>query len=426
MSLFSDRVSAEAQQRGIPECLTVWLTPGPPVLPQMVTRLDELGASSRLFTQPISAAGSSASFDPFPAEWAATIASSAAGGTAGGLLAPQPPSAGGGVAPSAPGSSSGRDVGGIHTQFVALAFNPYTTAPVSATALPPPPVVPASGDGSAAPLPAMPAPAVVLSQNVTRLRLLDPVTGAEIQVNDSSAPPLTFTIPAAAVPHGTAGSASCNFFDPATKTVSSAGCAALPSPKPPAHEPKWLPPAQLRALFGNALDIFQQCELQAPTSPNSSSPPPTPAAATPPPPASGAPSCTATPVTAGPATNVSATQGAALLSSLWNMAGPLLCNCKVTLLSCEIDAELARAAVAAAAAAGLDAVAAAAAARTRIFLDPLQALSVPSVGCARDDATTVMKIFHGTGCAMWNTSNSFGCWWDAVKQARASVAEVAA
>ena len=79
--------------------------------------------------------------------------------------------------------------------------------------------------------------------------------------------------------------------------------------------------------------------------------------------------------------------------------GPLACNCTVTVLDCAKEHNKSAAAAAAASAAGRDPVAAAKAAQRRVWLSPKDALTMPAVSCATNDATTVMRIFYGANMA---------------------------
>ena len=77
--------------------------------------------------------------------------------------------------------------------------------------------------------------------------------------------------------------------------------------------------------------------------------------------------------------------------------GPLACNCFVTVLDCAEEHNQSTAAAAAAMAAGRDPAAAAQAAQRRVWLSPQDALTLPAIGCAENDTTTVMRIFYGAG-----------------------------
>ena len=76
-------------------------------------------------------------------------------------------------------------------------------------------------------------------------------------------------------------------------------------------------------------------------------------------------------------------------------AGPLTCNCSVTVLNCAHERANSLAAAAAARALGKDPAAAAKAAQRRVWLSPMDALTLPAIACAPNDATTVMRVFYG-------------------------------
>ena len=78
-------------------------------------------------------------------------------------------------------------------------------------------------------------------------------------------------------------------------------------------------------------------------------------------------------------------------------AGPLACQCSVTVLDCAKEHAKSAAAAAAALATGGDPVAAAKAAQRRVWLSPKDALNVsmPAIACGANDATTIMRIFYG-------------------------------
>ena len=154
---------------------------------QMTSQLDSpSGVGSRLFTQPLSAPGSPSSFPPLP--------------------------------PSLFGGAGAQTGGGVKTQFVALAFNPWDTGS-------------AGGDGGGPTAP---------SAALTRLAFAD-LSGGEIAVSGLPQP-LRFIMPTA--PNMTQGfGAVCSFWDAAAAAFQTEGCAALPSPFPANHSVRWsLPP----------------------------------------------------------------------------------------------------------------------------------------------------------------------------------------
>jgi hypothetical protein len=373
---------------------------------QIQTQRDSVGdGTSRLFTEPIAAPDAAGYFDPLPPQWAAVIAAGIIAATLGnGSSAAQ-----GAAAVAA----------GVQTQFVELGFNPYVQAGGVA-----------AGQEAAANSTAPGAER--FADLVVRLRLLDALSGAEVDISRAPAP-VAFVLPAVGGIVEDAAVAVCRFWDARVGAFSGEGCAALPSPRPEKHTVDWVAWESRASLVAPAASAAGG-GLNGSSSNPHSPPSPLPAAF------EGAPTeaslCAAAPVSVGPATATAAAllslgavafgpaeaSGATavpapVLGLLWEIKGPLLCGCKVSVLDCAADARVADDAARRTLAAGGDeaaVAAAAAAARTRVFLDPRRALTVPSVACLPADRSSVMRVFHGAGCQAWNTS--LPCHWDPFRQ----------
>ncbi len=140
---------------------------------------------------------------------------------------------------SAPGSASSFDplpagalaaaIGAVTTTFLALAFDPH-------------------GNGS----------------SMTRLAFADVEAGGVAVPVENLSTPLLFTLPPAPVANGTR--AQCAWWDAAAGAYSAAGCAPLPSPRPPGHELAFAPgfdasagPASLAAAWNISGPLADGC-----------------------------------------------------------------------------------------------------------------------------------------------------------------------
>ena len=89
----------------------------------------------------------------------------------------------------------------------------------------------------------------------------------------------------------------------------------------------------------------------------------------------------------------------AQMVNAWNMSGPLLANCTMTILDCGADAP------------GV------------VYPDPVSPLTVPAVACparvnGSDTPPPLLRVYTGHHCALWRTNNAYNCTWDNERQAR--------
>ena len=349
---------------------------------RLMAQLDSpSGATNRLFTQPLTSPGAASVFEPLPASVLAYAGA-----------------------------------GPVRTQFLSLAFNPY--------------------DGSSS--------GMTMAASMTRLTFSD-ASGGEIYVAGLSKP-IRFAMPAAAAGQGGEDGSSgavCSFWSADAAAFLTDGCATLPNPSPAHHLVAWrqtsppppppLPPPPL------ALPLLPIAKKPPPPSVAAFKKSPPPQLATPPlsplpplpplpPPLmqesyANASHCTATPDAAAVAFESTGSNSSAAveasMSADWSITGPLACNCSVTVLNCSAEHARSQAAAAAVRAAGGDAAAAAAAgiaASRRVWLSPADALTIPAVQCAADDSKSVLRVFYGPSCALWQPSNELGCYWNASVQ----------
>ena len=254
--------------------------------------------------------------------------------------------------------------GGVRTTFMALGFNPHTET--------------ADGSAQRRLLQGGSAP---VAQSMTRLAFGSLDGSSDVAVGGLTNP-IKFQMPA--LPSVPAGNAqSCQFWDSTNSVFSDAGCATLPSPAPVNHTVAWADDAAAAAaLAGGA--------------------------------------CQATPdaYAAAFAANSSALAAPAnAIGSQWDVFGGLSCGCSVTVLSCAAEARKAAVAAAAATAAGRNSTAAGIAAQRKVYLNVMDAITQPAIRCAPGDASTVMRIYFGEGCALWDPANAAGCYWNASRQA---------
>ena len=289
--------------------------------------------------------------------------------TAPGAAATFAPLPAGALAAAGAGSNDG---GAVRTQFVALKFNPWDTSG-------------SSGGGQVV---------GAVAPSLARLSFAD-AGGEELSVAGLSHP-ILFTMPAAAaLPVDGSAAASCAYWDASARRFNDTGCAALPAPAPGNHTISWVASAS-------------PAQPQPPQMANSSSA-----------------ACAAAADAQGAAfdSGLANVTAAKALAAQWAIAGPLACDCSVTVLDCAADAAAAAAAAAAMMAAGGGKAAAAAAAkraRRRVYVSPRDALTMPALECAEGDKSTVMRIFYGESCQLWNPNNTARCYWNATKQARPS------
>ena len=273
----------------------------------------------------------------------------------------------------------------VSSQFLALAFNPWASLDAN------------SSLGS------------TTSGSVTRLLFTEPGSGG-VELGVSGLPPtapITFTMPAPASVPGGSGPA-CTFWNPAALTFSEEGCAVLPSPYPANHSVFWL---QLPA---------EQPSYNASRRSNDTAPPP-PYPHPPPPSRFWQNTCTATAELDSVAAMDARAASAALnptnlLRARWGLTGPMACGCNVTVLDCAVESAKAAAAARAATAAGADPRKAAFAAQRQVFLSPRDALLIPAIRCAEGDNTSVLRVFYGEECALWQPANEYRCSWNVTKQ----------
>lgn len=203
-------------------------TAGPPVVIstssiQISMRLDDPSAQSpsagssqapRLFTEPFTAPGSESSFDPLPPD-----AFAGGGGATGPLV----------------------------SQFLSLAFDPYS--PKAASRRSRSLAADGSGDGDAA---------ASGRQGITRLAFTRAGDGSEVAVKGLRTP-ITFQLlaPGRNLSSPSGSKAVCQFWDVAAAAFSSAGCVALPDPLPRGLAAQW------RANFtaNSAADLVLAWEL---------------------------------------------------------------------------------------------------------------------------------------------------------------------
>ena len=149
---------------------------------------DPKDGASRLFSAPLTAAGSASSFDPLP-----------------------------------PAALAGAG-GAVRTNFISFAFDAHAGSNRSRRML----LGNSSGGGGAA----------LGTTGTTRLEFKNAGDGSTVPVANLSAP-ITFTLPASAAVSG-ATQAACVYWDEAAAAYSSAGCAALPNPLPRGLTASWL------------------------------------------------------------------------------------------------------------------------------------------------------------------------------------------
>ena len=147
--------------------------------------------------------------------------------------------------------------------------------------------------------------------------------------------PIRFTLPGVDAAAG--AQAACVYWDVATGAYSSGGCVGVPSPAPPGHTLYFL------ANFTAATD--------------------------------------------------------ADLVNAWQIDGPLVAGCNVSVLDCNADEP------------GV------------VWPDPRDALRVPAIACpprgtvaGANGGEPVLRVFWGTYCALWRTDNAANCSWNALNQ----------
>lgn len=265
------------------------------------------------FTAP----GTATSFAPLPAEATARLARATTGGPSAGVL----------------------------SQFFSLAFLPY-----------PDPDFPSSTADAAA------------QQPTARLRFADPVSGAEIALGNLSTP-IVFSMPSpVGVSGGAPVAATCRYWDVRKQRLTTEGCFALPSPRPPA----------------SALTVAWLPEAQRPPG--------------------------------------------ADLSALWEASGPLMENCRVAWIACSSGGGSALGRPPAGNTSNSTARSAFPPTNGSVaFLNPARPLAAPSISCPSAEdaqnasaypngAPALLRVFVGSSCKLWQPQEEGGppaCWWDA-------------
>lgn len=272
------------------------------------------GEDSRLFRSGFSAPGAAAAFAPLPQEAAAALRN--------------------GTSPEAPA---------VLSQFLSLAFSPYPDDQAQAAG--------GAADEAA-------------SQPMARLLFTD-TSGAEIPIR--GLPPTSPVLFSMRPPRGgrvSAGAAaSCRFWSEERQELSTEGCAAMPSPRPPLHTLSWAAP---EAAAARPRD----------------------------------------------------------LSALWDISGPLVENCEVVFLDCSTATASARQPTPTNGSAAYNS--SSNSRRALAYLDPQDPLSVPAVRCPAADVASnrtvfpsgppaAMRVFVGHRCRMWVPDEN-GCWWNATSQ----------
>ena len=82
------------------------------------------------------------------------------------------------------------------------------------------------------------------------------------------------------------------------------------------------------------------------------------------------------------------------LAMSWNISGPLVAGCNSTFIDCSLPNP------------------------PVIYPDPKQPLAIPAISCpANATKPPVLRVFFGTKCQLWQTTNTLNCSWDNIKQA---------